>query len=340
MLSASTVAQQAGVDSRPVEVQEVKQTLFSPTVDIVGTVYSRHNVKLTAGVNGRIDYVAEPGSIVHKGDAVARIDPLPLTLQKAEQQAEIKRAQINIRYLEREVNRLTALRQTNAASAFQLDQTQSQFELAKADYDIATLRLKQIDDQLTRTTVVAPFTGVVTERLREAGADVNRSEILVNFLDTENLEARMFVPVKYIPFIRHHNTILVTSDLGQVNATVKAIIPAADTRSQSFELRVSLPVEANSTWTAGQLVRASLPVQAPQEQLTVHRDALILRQDGTYVIIIDSENKAHRLKVTVGEGMGEYVSITDTTLQVGDRVATRGAERLQEGQTVTIANQV
>ena len=337
LFSTCALAQQGQRPASPVKVEEVKESVFTPTVDIVGTIYSRHNVKLTAGVNGRLDWVAEPGTFLQQGEPVAKIDPLPLSLQKAEQSAEIKRANINLRYLKRELERLTDLRKTNSASAFQFDQTQSQYELAQADIEIAQLKLEQIEDQLSRTTVPAPFTGVITERLREAGADVNRSEILVNMLDTENLEGRVFVPVKYLPFIRQTKSVTVMTDSEQVDAQIKSIIPAADTRSQSFELRVSLPSNISSVWTAGQLIRASLPVQAPQQALTVHRDALILRRDGTYVVVIDKDNKAHRERVVVGEGQNEWVSVKGDNLNAGDRVATRGAERLRDGQEVTIA---
>lgn len=333
--AASTLAQQA--PAKPVKVGTVEKSVFVPTVDIVGSIYSRNNVQLTAGVGGRLEYVAEPGTYVLQGEEVARIDQLPLQLQQAEQEAEIKREQINIKYLAREVERLRNLRETNSASAFQLDQTQSQYDLAQADLEIAQLRLRQINDQLSRAIVKAPFDGVVTERVREAGGDVNRSDVLVTMLDTENLEGRIFVPVKYLPFLRTSKDVLIRSENNQINAKIKAIIPAADRQSQSFELRVSLPAGSNENWTSGELITATIPVRAPQETLTVHRDALILRKEGTFVVVIDDENKAHRHLVEVGQGMKDRVSIQSEGIQAGDKVATRGAERIQDGQTVTIA---
>lgn len=333
--ASSALAQDAPV--KPVQVDEVVSSVFVPTVEIVGSIYSRNNVQLTAGVGGRLEFVAEPGSFLIKGDVVARIDQLPLQLQQAEQQAEIKRAKINLRYLEREVKRLKDLRETNSASAFQLDQTQSQYDLANSDLEIAELRLKQINDQLSRAIVRAPFDGVITERLREAGGDVNRSDLLVQMLDTENLEGRIFVPVKYLPYLRTSKEVLIRSEINQINAKIKAIIPAADRQSQSFELRVSLPAGSNEAWTSGELITATVPVRAPEQTLTVHRDALILRKEGTYVVVIDEENTAHRHLVEVGKGMKERVTIQSDEVKAGDRVATRGAERVQEGQKVSVA---
>lgn len=336
-VASSFGSQAQETPTTPVQVGEVKLQTIVPTIDIVGSIYSQNNVQLTAGVQGRLDWVAEPGTFLQKGEAVARIDQLPLQLQQAEQQAQIKRANINQKYLSRELDRLRELRESNSASAFQFDQTESQLELARADLEIAQLRLRQINDQLSRTMVKAPFDGVITERVREAGGDVSRSEVLVQMLDTENLEGRIFVPVKYLPFIRSSKEVQIFSEEQSLFASIKAIIPAADRQSQSFELRVSLPAEANSVWTSGQLIQARLPVKLPEETLTVHRDALILRRDGTYVVKIDEQNKAHRHQVKVGKGQDEWVTIESEQIHAGDRVATRGAERLQEGQTVSIA---
>jgi RND family efflux transporter MFP subunit len=322
--------------ARSVKVDEVRQTIFTPTVDIVGAIYSRNNVQLTAGTNGRLDWVAEPGSFLLKGDDVAHIDPQPLKLQQAEQQVTIRRAKINQQYLKRELARLAELRQTNNASVFQFDQTKSQYELAGADLEIAQLKLQQIQDQLNRTVIKAPFEGVITERMREAGGEVSRSDVLVQMLDTENLEGRIFVPIKYLPFIRQTKEVMISGADNSLVASIKSIIPSADMRSQSFELRVTLPKEANSIWAAGQHIKASLPVQNAQQMLTVHRDALILRQTGTYVVVIDNEQIAHRLKVEVGKGQDEWVSVRSDNLQAGDKVAIRGAERLIEGQLVTV----
>lgn len=338
IMSTSSMAQQPPEVASPVQVDEVKETLFAPTLEVVGTIYSRHNVRLTAGVAGRLDYSAEPGTYVRKDQEVARIDQLSLRLQQAEQKAQIKRAQINQSYLKREVDRLIDLRKTNSASAFEVDQMKSQHELASADLEIAQLRLQQIDDQLSRTIIRAPFDGVVSERLREAGGEVNRSEALLSMIDTQNLEGRILVPVKYLAYVRDLATVNVSIEDQHVQAPIKAIIPSTDMLSQSFELRVSLPVTEQDAWTSGQLIKASLPVQRPSQRLTVHRDALILRQDGTYVVVVDEQNKAKREKVEVGEGQAQWISVQSVNLRNGDKVVTRGAERLRDGQTVEIAN--
>jgi len=320
---------------KPVKIDQVEEVNLNATTDLMATIHSRSHVQVTAGVNGRIEWLAEPGSMVQAGEVLVKMDLLPLKLMLLEQQAQLKRAEINVRYLKNEVQRLQKLKQSNSASQFQLDQTQSQYDLAKTDIEIADLKLQQIEDQIQRANVTAPFSGVITERIMRAGTDINRSDVLLKILDTENLEVHLYVPIKYLAFIRKGHDLNIRANEQIITAKISALIPSADAKSQTFEVRISIPSHLNDSWAAGQLVKVTVPIQATKNTLTVHRDALILRKDGTYVVKIDSDNKVHRLPVVVGSGTFERVSI-EGNLKHGDNVAIRGAERLNEGQEVIV----
>ena len=321
--------------AKPVKVDQVTEMNLSATTDLMATVYSRSHIQITAGVNGRIEWLSEPGTLVQQGDALVKMDLLPLKLMQLEQKAQLKRAKINVRYLENEVQRLQKLKLSNSASQFQLDQTQSQFDLAQTDIEIADLKLQQIEDQIQRATVTAPFSGVITERLVRAGSDVNRSDLLLKILDTEQLEVRLYVPIKYLAYVRKGHGLDISANGQLINTEVTSLIPSADPKSQTFEVRINIPSHLNESWASGQLVKVTVPIQASSRSLTVHRDALILRKDGTYVVKIDAENTVHRLPVVVGNGTFERVSI-EGELKDGDKVAIRGAERLNEGQKVIV----
>ena len=331
----SGLAQGAQPVKKPVKVDRVKQMVLPATSDFMGTVESRTHIPITAGVNGRIEKIAQPGDFVSQGDVLIAMDTLPLQLRLAEQKAQLKRAEINMRYLSNEVVRLEQLKKTNATSQFQLDQQRSQFELAESDHEIALLKLKQIEDELSRAVVTAPFEGVVTERVMRAGSDVNRSDTLLRFLDTTNLEAHVYVPVKYLSFLRRGNELTLSSNEQTIKAKIHAIIPSADSRSQTVEVRILIPESLNHVWAAGQLVKVTVPVQQSKQSLTVHRDALILRKNGVYVVKVDDDNVVSRLPVQVGAGTRDRVSILGD-IQAGDQIAIRGAERLVDGEQVVI----
>ena len=69
--------------------------------------------------------------------------------------------------------------------------------------------------------------------------------------------------------------------------------------------------------------------------LSVPRDALVLRDGEVYVFSVNEDGTARRILVETRAGHGSQIAI-DGDLQAGDAVVIRGAERLQDGQEVTV----
>ncbi|MBZ9612377.1 efflux RND transporter periplasmic adaptor subunit [Rheinheimera maricola] len=331
LLSSQLQAQQAPASS--VQLGQSQLSYDVPTIDIPGTVHSRNNIELTSGVDGRLQWVAEAGTLARAGDVLVQLDPLPLQLQRAELSAQLQRAQLQADYYKREYQRLTDLRQSQSIALLQLDKAQSDHQLAQADADIISARIAQLDDQLRRTKVVAPFAGVVAQRLRQAGTDVARNTPLLQLQDIYQLEVRAYIPLQYLRYVRPGDSLMVSSATQQQALTVLALIPAADALSQRAELRLKLDNMATE-WLAGEMVDVKVATRNGKAAVTVHRDALLLRSDGTYVVTVDEHNIAHRKVVKVSDGNGDWVTV-DEGLSAGEKVVTRGAERLQDGQTVT-----
>lgn len=334
LLAASlSLAQQA--PTRVVQISTVSRTEIAPTVAVPGTIYSRNEVQITAGVAGQLVMVAEPGTVVEQGAPVARIDPRTLLLQRAEQEALLERAQINIRQLESQLRRQRELGNSSLVSEFEVEQTEANRDLALSDANITRVRIRQIEDQLRRADVRAPFTGVVITRNRRAGEEVARGEILGQMTDIQNLEVRAFVPLKHLPRTAAGQTLDIFATDVAHQGTIRSLVPTGDVRSQTFEARIDLPVDATQDWTVGQLVSVAIPIRARQLALAVPRDALVLRQNGAFVFRITAENKAEQIKVDVGDSAGEFVAVSGP-LAEGDRVAIRGAENLSEGADVRV----
>ena len=331
LLSPLLQAQQAAAST--VQLTESRLSYEVPTLDVPATVYSSNNTELTAGVDGRLHWVAEAGTLVQVGDIVAQLDPTPLQLQRAELAAQLQRAALQADYFQREYQRLTELQQSQSIALLQLDKAKSDYQLAQADAAIIRARLAQLDDQLRRTKVTAPFAGVVAERLRQAGGDVSRNTPLLRLQDIYQLEVRAFIPLQYLRYVRPGDTLEVSNGLKQQQLAVTALIPAADAQSQRAELRLKLH-KNNNDWLAGEMVNVKVATRDSKAAVTVHRDALLLRSDGTYVVTVDEQNIAHRKAVKVSEGSGDWVTV-DEGLAAGEKVVTRGAERLRDGQTVT-----
>jgi RND family efflux transporter MFP subunit len=323
-----------GSDATTITVSQVVSASVGPRVPAAGTVFSRNEIQITAGIAGRLEWVAEPGDQINAGESVARFDCEMLELQRERQVAQAERADINFKTLSREVERLETLTATNAISIMQYERTQADRDLAKGDLAIARITIKETESQLRRCNVKAPFSGVVTEQLQRAGEDVERSTVLAAITDTQNLEVRASVPIRYLPRMQIGEIAEVKMNEMRLEGRIRKIVPAANSQSQTFEVRLELPKDAPQVVAAGQLVSVTLPLSA-KAALTVPRDSIVLREDGAFVMRINSDQKAERVSVEVTESNGDHVAVRGA-LESGDRVAVRGAESLQDGELVAV----
>lgn len=220
---------------------------------------------------------------------------------------------------------------------------QNRHDLTVTDIKFAEIELKVIDDQLNRAVLKAPFDGVISERFERAGTEISRAQTLLNLIDINNLEVRLFIPVKYLSYLKPGAPLQLSA--GQLDspqrasAVITAVIPATDPRAQSFEVRAVLQINSSQSWVSGQLVDVNVTLSSSNEELIVNRDALILRQQGVHIVKIKEDNTALHVPVVVGKGQGNKVAIKPrdiTLLSVGDRIATRGTETLAERQSVEV----
>jgi multidrug efflux pump subunit AcrA (membrane-fusion protein) len=69
----------------PITVSEVSRESLPGTVPAAGTVFSRNAAQITAGLQGRLEWVAEPGDYIEAGEPVVRFDCEFIVLQREEQ---------------------------------------------------------------------------------------------------------------------------------------------------------------------------------------------------------------------------------------------------------------
>ena len=84
----SQISYAAEAPKKPVKIDKVTEMVLPATSVFMGTVESRTHIPITAGVNGRIEKIAQPGDFVQLGDTLIEMDTLPLQLRLAEQKAQ------------------------------------------------------------------------------------------------------------------------------------------------------------------------------------------------------------------------------------------------------------
>jgi len=318
----------------PVTVDQAKLDTFFAAQWVSGTVVSQHDARVAAETDGRITWVADVGTHIAAGEAIARIDDADLQLILEDNKARLESLRAQKRYQDSNAARLARLAEQNNAAVNQLEEARSQLEMTEQEIRRAEVAVAQTERRITQTHIITPFPAVVVERLVQAGEFVTRGEEVARLVDTENREIRAQAPLSVSGFVREGLEVSVEHQGRESLSPVARVIPVGDERSRMFEIRIEA---SDPAWIVGSPVRVALPSSDPRELVAIPRDALVLRGTEVYVLRVMDDNTVEKVSVNTGIGLGNMVEVIGNVSD-GDRVVTRGAERLQSGQAVVVAD--
>jgi len=316
----------------PVSIAHVKATRIAPQASYPGTVVSRNDSKLAADVEGRVEWVADVGTVVKEGDVIARLDANLARMQRDSDTANVAKLTAQVRFDRAQAQRMQELMDRKVVSKAGLDQATSTRDANEAALKQAEAAAKRSQYQLDHSEIRAPFSGRVVSRLINAGEYASPGKDVVRLVDLDAIEIATQVPISSMQHLRE--TMRVTAELQgkNVQTTVRVVVPVGHEQSRTVEVRLALEP---GTAFVGDAAKVLVPSAEPRSVLAVPRDALVLREDNTYLFKLNKENKAERIAVEVGAADGNMVEVIGM-LKEGERVIIRGAERLETGQKVRL----
>ena len=331
--SVSALAQGFEQPPAPVVVERAAVTFLAPSVDVPGTVVSLNDARLASELEAKLMWIADVGTEVSEGDTVASLEKITFRLYEMEAEKRVEREKARVVFLKSERERLSSLAENNLSARSQLDQVISDLAVAQSEVWIAEAQLGQAKVAMWVTDIRAPFDGIVTERLRNIGERLNVADEVVRLVDPKSIEVVARAPLNTVNFIDVGDVLSMHNDFRKNDGTVRTIVPFGNPQSHMFEVRLNVDPDV---WTVGESVRLSMPTAEAKEVLTVPRDALVLRREGTFVYRIDDEMVAEQVGVLTGLGAGDLIEVIGE-INAGDRIVTRGAERLASGSRVQIS---
>jgi RND family efflux transporter MFP subunit len=332
-MSVSAFAQGFEQPPPPVVVERALVTYLAPSVDVPGTVVSLNDARLASELEAKLNWIADVGTEVSEGDTVARLEVITFRLYEMEAEKRVEKEKARVIFLRSEKERLEQLAKNNLSAKSQLDQVISELAMAESDVWIAEAQLGQARVAMHVTQIRAPFDGIVTEKLRNIGERLSVADEVIRLVDPKSIEVVARAPLNTVNFIKNGDVLAMHNDFREGEGSVRTIVPFGNPQSHMFEVRLNVDPEV---WTVGESVRLSMPTAAAKEVLTVPRDALVLRREGAFVFRIDDELMAEQVGVTTGLGAGNLIEVIGD-INAGDRVVTRGGERLASGVRVHIS---
>jgi RND family efflux transporter MFP subunit len=342
--TAERLAQEQSV--LPVEIISPKAGLATRSLSLPGTVRAWYEAPIFAQVSGYVtNWFEDYGAAVKGGQLLATIDTPGLDADYAAAKARLRVAQTKYKLAKTTAARWQALAGTPAVSKQEVDVQNASAEAAKAEVEASEQDLARYAALEAFKRVVAPFDGVVTERLTDVGAYVNaaggevgahdKSTELFSVADVHKLRVFVAVPQDYADGLGSgpSATIHLPSHPGTlIQATFLTTARAfnSNTRTAVTELTVENPRQM--LWP-GTYVDVVFQIPSDPAIPTMPEQALIFRAAGAQVAIIDARNRIHLRSVTLGQNLGETVQVT-SGLSVGDKLVNNPPAGLLEGQIV------
>lgn len=340
-LACSVFAQEtAKVVTRPSERARKLPGEFTPY----------QTVELTARVAGYIESIGvDVGSVVRKGDVIAKLSAPEMTAQIAEaaSRVELARAQ----RAEAEAKQLAAqatYERLKAASATPGAIAGNELVLAGKAVDAAQGVIKAIDrsveaaaaaqrtlEKMTEfLTLTAPFDGVVTERRLHPGALVGPTAgALVRIEQTGRLRLTVAVPEADVSGIVPGARVAFTVPAypGETfHGTVARLPRIMDPRTRTMP--VELEVANGGRLAPGMYPEVEWPVKKARPMLLVPPTAVVTTTEKTFVIRVENGIAVH-VPVKKGAVSGELVEVMGS-LNEGDTVIKRGTDEIRNGSPV------
>ena len=304
-----------------VEVSEAQILPVTSKITAIGTLEAGRKVRLYNEVSSIITYLP-----MHEGDAVAE-HTIVIGLDDEQIEAELDKATAQRKQAKLDYERLQKLK-SQLASDEEVARARTAYDVAIADEKLARTRLE-------KTTIKAPFDGVISERLFEPGDVVPLHSHILTIIDPESLHTTVHISEHWIPLLQQGDKVEISIDALSDSAhpgQIKRIFPTIDpeTRKGTVEIEF-LPIPFGAR--AGQLARVKLQTH-PAKRLVVPARALHHDARGAYLYVV-RDNKTSKTYVDKGQQYGEVIDIAGG-LGDGDAVVVKGFIGLRDGKKVKV----
>jgi multidrug efflux system membrane fusion protein len=334
-----------GAASRPapVVVGEVSRRDVSIYVEGLGSVVANRTVTVRTQVDGMLESVAfNEGQLVHRGDALAQIDPRPFQAQLDQAQGALVRDQAQLRTARINEKRSETLVAQKLIAQQQLDSdraTAGQLEGA-VRIDLAAIETAKLN--LSYARITSPTDGVTGIRVVDPGNLVHTTDTggIVVVTQLEPVGVIFSLPQDYLPEISKQLAAgpLQVEALSRDTAaplgvgTLAAVDNLINQSTSTLRLKATLPNSKHLLWP-NQFVNARLRLEVRRGALTMPVSAVQRGPNGSFAWVVNADDSVAERPVQLDRTQGELALVT-SGVREGERVVVEGQGQLRAGAKV------
>ncbi|MDD2685752.1 MAG: efflux RND transporter periplasmic adaptor subunit [Gallionella sp.] len=303
-----------------------------------GSVVAWQEAIIGAETNGVriVDVRANVGDQVKKGQVLASLAVDSAQASEAEAQAMLKESEAMLAEAAANAERMRKLRDVGFVSAQMADQSINNEKAARARVDAQQARHQASAVRLHQSLILAPDAGVISARSATVGTLTQPGMELFRLIRQGKLEWHAELSAAELAAVREGMSVELLAPQGErVLGKVRAVAPAVDPKTRYGQVLVTLPPAPGVV--AGMFARGTIQLdQQAKSVWSLPQSAVMLRDGGAYVFIVDDKSQVHERKVLIGQRHGEQIEIV-SGLEQAARVVESGGAFLVEGDVVRVA---
>ena len=302
----------------------IRQQLVTDGINSVANLLPDEEVNLSFETSGKIISINfQEGTMVSKGQLLAKINDAPL-------QAQLSRYQAQLKLAEARVYRQSTLLEKDAVSQEAYEQATTELATLNADMDL-------VKANISLTELRAPFDGIIGLRNVSEGAYTSPNTVVAQLTKISPLKLEFPVPERYASEVKPGTPLTFSADgfLQSFNASVYATGAGVDVDTRTFMARA---IYANSRGELhpGHYVRVELRRVEIPDAIAIPSEALI-KEMGIDKVYLYKSGKAYPQTIEIGIRTADRVQVIEG-LQPGDTLITTGILQLRTGLSVAIDN--
>jgi membrane fusion protein (multidrug efflux system) len=280
------------------------------------------------------EFRVKEGTRVRRGAVLVVLDKTKAELTVKQAEAALAQAQANFERAKSEIARKEILLEDRTISQGTFDTFKAQHDAASAAVDGADSTLALARQRLEDMTVVAPFGGVVKEKIASPGEFVGVGKALLVLIQIDPLKLQFEVPEKHAARLAVGQKVetSVTALPGTTfSGEIATVFPALAVESRTIHVEALLP-NRDYKLIPGFYASVRVPLTPVPGALVIPRSALF-RREGTENVFVLKGERAERVPVRVGGVADDRVEIL-SGLEPNDRLIVSGVDTLRAGDRV------
>jgi membrane fusion protein (multidrug efflux system) len=321
------------VDTTTVATEDVRRVLRA-----VGTVEAENQTVVKAEVDGQVSrIVADEGAALQQGDIVLQLEPTPARLVFYEAAATLTRVEATLQNDEKLLQRYAKLLEAGAIDQQSYDDVDARVKSGRAQLQEVRARTNQARWNLGKTTIRAPFSGRVGDRLVELGTYVSEGDDLFELVDPAPVRVAFELPESDVGALELGDEVSFTLRTGPRRQYTGKVIYLSPDLNRETRTQTAKAEYANDKGevTPGAFADLEVTTAVREDAPVIPEEALVSEGEQNFVYIVDG-GKAQKREVALGERLEGRLEVMKG-LEGGEILVVRGHRELSDGMPVRYA---